>query len=222
MASSLNLEALRVSYDKFELSDELAAQIDNPTVFFNGWLTDAISAGTEVEPNAMTLATASKDGFPSARMVLCKGVDERGFRFFTNYTSAKGTQLAENPNAALVFYWASLHRSVRVCGTVEKLNEEESAHYFDERPRGSQLGAWASPHQSSSVASRKELDEYYEECETRFQDAPVPKPDFWGGYIVRPTSIEFWQGRRGRVHDRIKFTRNDMDSKEWSRDRLSP
>lgn len=169
--------------------------------------------------NAMTLATADKDGRPSARIVLLKGVDERGFIFFTNYDSRKGHELTENPQAALVFYWADLERQVCVGGAISKLPELESEAYFKSRPRGSRIGAWAS-RQSEVVRDRAELQQKWQQLESRYPGEQVPKPPFWGGYILSPTRIEFWQGRPNRLHDRFRYTR--QPDKSWKIERLSP
>jgi len=175
------------------------------------------TAATEV--NAMTLATADKQGRPSARVVLLKGVDERGFIFFTNYESRKGQELEENPQAALAFYWADLERQVCVSGEVTRLSPEESEAYFRSRPRGSRLAAWAS-HQSAVVRDRSELEEKWNNYEKKYGAGEVPKPPFWGGYILRPTRIEFWQGRPDRLHDRFRYTRQGNNA--WTIERLAP
>jgi pyridoxamine 5'-phosphate oxidase len=167
-------------------------------------------------PEAMTLATVGADGAPDARMVLLKGVDGAGFRFFTNYESAKGAQLGAG--AALVVYWRELDRQVRVRGTVERVGEADSDAYFASRTRDSQLGAWASP-QSQPVESRAQLDDLVREAEARFADREVPRPPHWGGYLVRPRTIEFWQGRVGRLHDRFLYTRAGDG---WRIERLAP
>ncbi len=172
-----------------------------------------------LDVNAMTLATVDAQGHPSARVVLLKGVDERGFTFFTNYESRKGQELAGNPEAALVFYWAEIARQVCVAGTVSRLPEGESIAYFDSRPRGSRIAAWAS-HQSSVIPDRAALEQRWREFETKFPAAEVPKPPFWGGYILKPTRIEFWQGRPNRMHDRFRYLRQADGS--WKIDRLSP
>lgn len=168
--------------------------------------------------NAMTLATVDKAGRPSARTVLLKTVDERGFIFFTNYDSRKGRELAENPNAALTFFWSELERQVCVAGTVTKLPVTESAHYFKTRPRGSQIGAWASS-QSETVPDRAALEAKWRELEKKFP-GPVPLPPNWGGFILRPERIEFWQGRPSRLHDRFSYSRQTDGS--WKIERLSP
>jgi pyridoxamine 5'-phosphate oxidase len=178
------------------------------------------AAGREVgEANAMVLATADKQGRPSARVVLLKGVDERGFIFFTNYESRKGQELTDNPQAALVFYWANLERQVCVAGTVVRLSREESAAYFNTRPRGSRLGAWAS-RQSRVVRDRAALEEQWKQAEARYPGAEVPVPDYWGGYVLSPTRVEFWQGRPNRLHDRFCYSKQPDNS--WQLERLSP
>jgi pyridoxamine 5'-phosphate oxidase len=171
--------------------------------------------------NAMTLATVSAQGQPSARIVLLKGLDERGFAFFTNYDSRKGAELEGNPRCALLFPWQDLERQVRVEGTVARLSGEENAAYFRTRPRASQLGAWASP-QSRTVGSRAELDHLYDEAATRFPEgSDVPLPPHWGGYLVTPEVVEFWQGRRGRMHDRLRYRRAE-ERGGWLVERLAP
>jgi pyridoxamine 5'-phosphate oxidase len=189
----------------------------DPIAMFRHWMHDTVVAGLH-EPNAMVVSTVSADGLPSSRMVLLKGVDERGFVFYSNYDSRKGGELATNPHAALLFPWHDLQRQVRVEGGVEQLTPEESAAYFATRPRGSQLGAWASP-QSDEVPSREQLESRYAEMEERFADGDVPLPPHWGGYLVRPDVVEFWQGRRGRMHDRLVYRRTGED---WVTLRLAP
>lgn len=190
----------------------------DPFALFDEWFRAAREAGLFL-PEAMTLATADRDGRPSARMVLLKGVDADGFTFFTNYESRKARQLDGNPHAALVFHWAVLERQVRVEGTVERLDAERSAAYFRTRGRGSQLGAWAS-RQSHPLEARADLEARYREVEARFEGQDVPLPPFWGGYRVRPRRIEFWQGRMSRMHDRWCFTRPDEG--DWRTERLYP
>ena len=189
----------------------------DPIAQFNKWLQQAIDAQM-LEPTAMTLATAGKAGRPSARIVLLKGVDERGFIFYTNYESRKGRELAENSNAALAFYWPELERQARASGTVSKLSREESDKYFQSRPRGHQLGAWVST-QSDVIANRGVLEERLEQFEKRYPDT-VPLPPFWGGYILSPAEIEFWQGRPNRLHDRFRYSRQRDD--RWLIERLAP
>lgn len=188
----------------------------DPIVQFRSWLE---LAKREVElPEAMTLATVDPGGAPDARMVLLKGVDAAGFRFFTNHESAKGGQLAVSPLAALVVYWRELDRQVRVRGPVERLADPESDAYFATRSRDSQLGAWASP-QSRALASRTELDQHLDAAEARYGEGDVPRPPHWGGYLVVPDRIEFWQGRIGRLHDRFRYTREPAG---WRIERLAP
>ncbi|MBA9003381.1 MULTISPECIES: pyridoxamine 5'-phosphate oxidase [Thermomonospora] len=200
---------------------------DDPVDLFAAWFADAVAAGLP-EPNAMILATASAEAEPSARIVLLKGYGTDGFRFFTNHTSRKGRDLAANPRAALVFPWHPMQRQVRVSGPVHPLPEEESAAYFRTRPHGSQIGAWAS-RQSSVIGSREELDARFAELAARWPDpaerpdAPeVPKPPFWGGYLVVPEEIEFWQGRPDRMHDRIRYRRSPGERDGWVVERLCP
>lgn len=190
---------------------------DDPIELFGRWFEDARDSGIML-PDAVALATADADGRPSGRMVLLKGFDERGFRFFTNYGSRKSRELEENPRAALTFHWAILERQVRIEGTVDRLPEEESAAYFQTRPRGSQIGAWAS-RQSQRLTSREALRAEAKETEERFTGSPVPLPSFWGGYRLVPERIEFWQGRANRLHDRVVFERDGAD---WRSGRLYP
>ena len=195
---------------------ELAAAAD-PIVLFNEWFAKAKQAGLFL-PESMTLATATRDGLPSARMMLLKGADQDGFVFYTNFESRKAGELADNPHAALVIHWPTLQRQVRVEGAVERLPTEESSAYFKTRPRGSQIGAWAST-QSAPLANREELEQQVEDCERRFAGQDVPLPEFWGGFRVRPHRVEFWQGRINRLHDRLCYTREDGD---WKVTRLYP
>lgn len=184
---------------------------------FQKWFAQAMQAEI-VEPNAMTLATVSADGQPSTRIVLLKGVDQRGFSFFTNYESRKGRELAANPKASLTFFWAGLERQVSVGGTVSKLSREESEAYFAVRPLGSQRGAWVSK-QSTVVPNREYLEKRLTEVEAQFGEK-VPIPPYWGGYVLSPSSMEFWQGRPNRLHDRFRYRR--QDSGAWLIERLSP
>jgi len=190
---------------------------DDPIALFGRWFADARAAGIYL-PESMTLATATPDGIPAARMMLLKGVDQRGFVFFTNYESRKGRELLGNRHAALVFHWAILQRQVRVEGTVERLTTPESEAYFQTRPRGAQIGAWASQ-QSADLSSRAELDRRAREYETQFAGQRVPLPPFWGGYRLAPTTIEFWQGRINRLHDRLRYARTQDG---WAVTRLYP
>ena len=190
------------------------ADVDrDPIVQFRRWFAEAQAAAL-VEPEAMTLSTAG----PTSRIVLLRGVDERGFAFFTNYESDKGRAIAASPRVALNFGWLELHRQVRVTGEAERLPDAESDAYFGSRPRGSQIGAWASP-QSEVLADREQLERRVAELEQRFAGADVPRPDFWGGYLVRPDTVEFWQGRPSRLHDRLRYTRG---SGGWRIERLAP
>jgi pyridoxamine 5'-phosphate oxidase len=191
--------------------------LSNPIEQFRVWFEQA-AASVTVEPNAMTLATASPDGRPSARMVLLKGFDQRGFVFYSNYESRKGQELYANPWAALVFYWGELERQVRIEGSVERVSADESDTYFASRPAGSQLGAWAS-HQSTVILSRETVDQREQELAQEYADRPVPRPPYWGGWRVAPTCIEFWQGRPNRLHDRLRY-RHEGDN--WMMERLSP
>lgn len=191
----------------------------DPIVMFRRWLADTVDAGLH-EPNAMVVSTVSAEGRPSSRMVLLKGVDEEGFVFYTNHDSRKGSDIETNPSVSLLFPWHDLQRQVRIDGTASRVSREESEAYFCSRPRESQLGAWASP-QSTQVSSRAELDQRYTEVEERFGEADaVPLPPQWGGYRVRPELVEFWQGRKGRMHDRLVYRREGEEA--WSTLRLAP
>ena len=190
----------------------------DPFKQFDRWFHDALHADLPL-PNAMTLATATAAGRPSARVVLLKGFDERGFVFFTNYESGKGQELAQNPNVALVFFWAALERQVRIVGTVSKTGRSESESYFRSRPLDSQLGAWASQ-QSQVLANREELERRAQELAIQYESQPIPLPPYWGGFRVAPRSFEFWQGRPSRLHDRFRYTLQTGGS--WRLERLSP
>lgn len=206
---------IRRDYDVAEGLSEERVAADWPTQFA-AWLAEAISAGTP-EPNAMTLATADPSGRPSARVVLLKGFDEQGFVCTTNLSSRKATEALANPYASLVFCWHELHRQVVVCGTVVALSREEAAAYFAVRPRGAQLGAWASS-QSEVIASRSALEARYAQVAQQFPDE-VPVPPHWGGLRIIPDTVEFWQGRPNRLHDRLRFRRSDGG---WDIERLAP
>ena len=185
---------------------------------FENWLREAYRDSYPM-PNAMSLATASSAGNPTARTVLLKSYDQKGFVFYTNYGSRKARQIAENAEASLLFPWVQLGRQVIITGGVEKISRDESLEYFNSRPRGSQLGAWASE-QSTIISSREELEATFSALKLRFSEGPIPLPDFWGGYRVIPSSIEFWQNRTDRMHDR--FIYNKQESGRWAIDRLTP
>jgi pyridoxamine 5'-phosphate oxidase len=206
---------LRRDYTRARL-DEASVGAD-PLVEFARWFDEAVQAEAR-DPNAMTLATATAEGVPSARIVLLKGFDERGFVFFTDYRSQKGTELISNPHAALVFYWPELERQVRITGSTSRTESEESEAYFRSRPRESRIGAWIS-HQSEVIASRQQLEARVPEVESRYPGEEVPLPPYWGGFRLRPDLIEFWQGRTSRLHDRLRYVR---DGERWRLERLSP
>ena len=211
----MNLAELRREYSGAPL-DERTANPD-PLVQLLQWLEDAVRAKV-IEPSAMTLATATRAGVPSARMVLLKGADPRGLEFYCDTRSQKGRELAENPVAAVVFWWGELARQVRVVGSVMPLSDEESDRYFALRPSGSRLSAWAS-HQSQVVADRATLEARREEAARRFQGGDVPRPPYWSGFRLTPRDFEFWQGRPNRLHDRLRYRRSDD---QWVVERLSP
>jgi pyridoxamine 5'-phosphate oxidase len=213
--TSVDPAALRAEYELGGLDE--ADLATDPFTQFGRWFDEVAAAGL-TEVNAMVLATVGADGRPSARTVLLKGVDEDGFVFFTHHASRKGAELSANPACALVFGWYPLQRQVRVEGTAAAVPRDETEAYFATRPRASQLGAWAS-HQSSVVDSRAALEEAYAEAEARFGDGPIPPPPTWGGYRVVPEVVEFWQGRRGRMHDRLLYRRAGED---WRIERLAP
>jgi pyridoxamine 5'-phosphate oxidase len=207
---------LRKEYQKEALSEEEV--LADPLLQFTKWWTEAVASDLE-EVNAMTLATASSDGLPAARIVLLKGFDAKGFVFFSNYLSYKAQQLSENPRACLVFFWKELERQVRITGLVEKVSRQESDDYFHSRPEGSKIGAWASP-QSQVIASRSWLEDKERKMRQRFLHGQMERPEHWGGYRVRPITIEFWQGRPNRLHDRINY--NLQADGSWKIERLAP
>lgn len=213
--ADLRSEYMRETLDEADVAPDPLRQ-------FEHWFDEAVKAQVP-EPNAMTLATVDGDGRPAARIVLLKGFDARGFVFFTNYASRKGLELAARADGALLFFWAELERQIRIEGTVAKIPESESSEYFAGRPRASRLGAWASA-QSAPVGGRAELEASFAATERRFADAGdhVPRPPHWGGYVLAPTMLEFWQGRRSRMHDRVRYRRAAAHAGAWTIDRLAP
>jgi pyridoxamine 5'-phosphate oxidase len=210
-----DLSGLRVNYSKHELLEQNIGH--EPISLFSAWM-DAAKAGEIKEPNAMVLSTIN-NGKPSARVLLLKGFDENGFVFYTNYQSHKAEEIAQNSNAALTFFWDALERQVRIEGTIQKVLAKDSDEYFHSRPRQSQIGAWVS-NQSSIIPNREVLEEKNKMLENKFKDVEViPRPPHWGGYLLAPSSIEFWQGRQSRLHDRIYFS---LENDSWKRERLSP
>ena len=210
------MDKLRREYTDAGLNEQ---DLDaNPFNQFDRWFQEAIDAKIDL-PDAMTLATATSDGIPSARIVLLRGHDERGFVFYTDYESQKGKELAENPNAALVFYWRELDRQVRIIGQVSKVSRENSNNYFQSRPVASRLAALASK-QSEVIPDRKTLEERFEQLAAQYQDEEIPLPPNWGGYRLSPNMIEFWSGRPSRLHDRLRYTRQPND--DWRLERISP
>ena len=211
----MDLARMRLEYETAGITPEDLA--DDPFTQFDRWFQDAIAADL-YEPNAMVVSTVDGDGQPWSRFVLLKGVDERGFQFYTNYESNKSADLANHPSAAITFGWLGLHRQVNIAGSVERINDAESDAYWSVRTRGSQLGAWASM-QSGELADRAELTDAFQAADERFGDE-VPRPPHWGGWRVVPNTVEFWQGRQNRLHDRLRF-RRDGDG-VWELVRLSP
>lgn len=210
------LQNLRREYSLAQLSENTVNV--NPVKQFDTWFNEAVEAKLH-EPNAMTLSTATRDGVPSARIVLLKGYDNYGFVFYTNYLSRKGKEITKNPVGALTFFWGELERQVRIEGTIEKLSKEQSDKYFQSRPKKSQLGALVSP-QSQEIEGRELLESKMSELELQYEDKEIPKPSYWGGYILKPRLVEFWQGQRSRLHDRIVYKK--IDNQTWKKVRLAP
>jgi pyridoxamine 5'-phosphate oxidase len=211
----LYINSLRHDFSKRSLDEKEVN--DNAISQFEKWFKEAVDAHVN-EPNAMTVCTATKEGQPSARILLLRNFNEKGFVFYTNYTSRKGEEISGNPHAALLFFWPELERQVRIEGVLEKQTELESDVYFNTRPRGSKIGAWVSE-QSKVIKSREVLDEEYAKISAKYPDDTIPRPSYWGGYILKSTSIEFWQGRPSRLHDRILYT---FKNNQWMIERLAP
>lgn len=213
-----NIENIRKSYLQNSLDEK--DLFPDPMNMFYKWWDEALDSEI-VEPNAMTLATVSTNGQPSARIVLLKGASAEGFEFYSNYESQKAREMEHNPKVALIFLWKELERQIRIEGIADKLSKEKSQVYFQSRPRGSQIGAWASA-QSKVIPDRKVLEEAVEKISEQFENVdPLPCPDQWGGYMVKPNLIEFWQGRPERLHDRFRYTKNEKEE-NWMIDRLAP
>jgi len=212
----INIRDLRQDYKSSSLSESDVAK--NPIDQFALWFNNAIETHI-LEPNAMTIATVNEDGFPSARVVLLKEFDQEGFTFFTNYNSQKGRDIETNPKVSLLFFWVELERQVRIEGIAKRISQEASEDYFHSRPHGSQLGAHASP-QSTVIPNRDFLENNLKNLEDKFRNGEIPKPEYWGGYKICPKSIEFWQGRSNRLHDRIKYTLTSDNN--WKIERLAP
>jgi pyridoxamine 5'-phosphate oxidase len=211
-----SIAEIRKEYKLKSLSEK--DMTSDPFQQFEKWWKEAMDSNIE-EANAMTLATASNDGIPSARIVLLKGLDKKGFIFFTNYNSFKGQQLLENPRACLVFFWKELERQVRITGLVAKVSDKESDEYFNTRPEGSRIAAWASP-QSQVIANRNWLEENEKKLQKQFKNTAIERPPHWGGYRIMPINIEFWQGRPNRLHDRINYSLQETGA--WLIERLAP
>ena len=217
MNEELPLEEIRQSYDKSKLEE--SDLLSDPIAMVRQWFDEAIESPDVLEPNTFTLATVDKDGQPSARILLIKGIEAEGFIFYTNYRSRKGKELSANPKAAILFFWQGLERQIRIEGKITRLDSAQSKEYFQSRPRGSQIGAWASP-QSEVIPDRSILEDRKVEIEGIYQDRKVlPKPSNWGGYILTPKYFEFWQGRENRLHDRLTYSK---DGDNWDIKRLAP
>ena len=213
---SKDLQDYRQSYEKSELLESSISS--DPFELFEQWFNETEAEGGSGEVNAMTMSTIGLDGFPKSRVVLLKSYSADGFVFYTNFNSEKGKAIAQNPHVCLSFFWPSTERQVIIKGLVEKVDEKTATKYYHSRPRGSQLGAWASP-QSTEIASREVLENNLAEVKEKYEGQQVPKPSHWGGYIVKPVSIEFWQGRQNRLHDRIAYIKEDA---KWNSKRLAP
>ncbi|HEX8515705.1 MAG TPA: pyridoxamine 5'-phosphate oxidase [Bacteroidia bacterium] len=209
------INTLRHDFSKQSLDEKDAHK--NPVTQFYKWFHEAIDAKVN-EPNAMSLSTVSSEGKPSSRILLLRNFNDEGFVFYTNYTSRKGEEIAQNPNASLLFFWPELERQVRISGELVRQSIEESDAYFKSRPRASKIGAWTSA-QSRVIESRKVLDEEYIKLEMKYPGEEVPRPPHWGGYILKPETIEFWQGRPSRLHDRLLYT---FEGENWKIERLAP
>jgi len=210
------IEDMRMNYTKGFLTED--SVVSDPISQFCSWFHEATNSDV-IEPNAMIIATVDKDNIPSARTVLLKEIDPEGFLFYTNYNSDKAKEISNNPNVSLVFLWKEIERQVRITGVAEKISTERSELYFHKRPKGSQIGAWASP-QSTIIDNRDILEERQKAIESQYKNVDkLPLPDFWGGYIVRPTAIEFWQGRPSRMHDRLRYK---LVNGNWKIERLAP
>lgn len=216
MDQSAHIAAIRTDYRLAALEEGMVG--DDPLAFFSKWFQEAELAGVD-EVNAMTIATVDAAGTPHARIVLLKGLDDQGFSFFTNYQSAKGQHLAANAKVAVVFFWRELERQVRIEGTVSMLTPAENDAYFNSRPEGSKIGAWASP-QSREIPARQGLEDLVSKYTEAFKDKEIPRPENWGGYCIKPGYIEFWQGRSSRLHDRIVFEKGVENV--WRRYRIAP
>ncbi len=213
--TSEEIASLRKNYTKDGLPDE--GLPEHPMELFKKWLKEALESDVP-EPNAMVLSTVDKSGYPNSRTVLLKGVEDESIRFFTNYESKKGKEILHNAHVSVVFWWRELERQVRIRGVAERVSEKESSDYFESRPRESQIGAWASS-QSDEIPSRNSIEERYREVKEKYSGKVIPKPPFWGGFDISIQEIEFWQGRPGRLHDRIKYRKLNSN---WERKRLAP
>lgn len=209
------INSVRHDFSKEKLDEHDV--FENPIFQFAKWFEEAVAAQV-IDPNAMTLCSATKDGKPSSRIVLLRNFSENGFVYYSNYNSRKGSEIEENPNCAILFFWPELERQIRIEGVVQKQTPEESDLYFNSRPRESKLGAWTSE-QSKKILNREVLNKEYEKVSLQYPDENVPRPPHWGGYLVKPSTIEFWQGRPNRLHDRILYT---MENNIWKIARLAP